>query len=295
MLLIGILVLAKLHLNCLWKQNGKTSLKHYYNNIPKEISMKTLSLTAWFWLTLAGYLAIAGGTGLAFAEETHIMIRARAVDAKFIGSGVGGMRAVVEDPKTGVILDEGEIRGSTGDTTLLMRTPPERGQQIATEATAGYLATVNIERPRLLRFRIWGPLGAHQSQQEAAVTSWVIPGRDIIGDGIIINLPGFIVDAWTHVSRDNQVHIHAKITMMCGCPIMKDGLWPPDRLEVKAILTQNGEKLREITLPFAGPANLFQGKTSIKEPGIYEIIVYSYDKTTGNTGANQTMVQIASE
>ncbi len=238
---------------------------------------------------------MAGGASPAFAEETHIMIRARAVDAKFIGSGVGGMRAVVEDPETGVILDEGQIRGSTGDTTLLMKTPLERSQQIATEATAGYLATVNIERPRLLRFRIWGPSGARQSQQEAAVTSWVIPGRDIVGDGIIINLPGFIVDAWTHVSEDNQVHIYAKITMMCGCPIMKDGLWPPDKLEVKAILMQNSEKLREITLPFTGTANLFQGKTAIKEPGIYEMIVYAYDKVTGNTGVNQTMVRIASE
>lgn len=257
--------------------------------------MKTLSLTAWFWLILTGYLTMGGGTSPAFAEETHIMIRARAVDAKFIGSGVGGMRAVVEDPKTGVILDKGQILGSTGDTNLLMKASPERGQQTATEATAGYLATVNIERPRLLRFRIWGPSGALQSQQEAAVTSWVIPGRDIIGDGIIINLPGFIVDAWTHVSEGNQVHIHTKITMMCGCPIMKDGLWPPGKLEVKAILMQNGEKLREITLPFAGPANLFQGKTAIQEPGIYEIIVYSYDKITGNTGANQTMVEITSE
>lgn len=253
--------------------------------------MKAISSKSWFWLAIAGFLAI-GGKSPAFGEETHIMIRARAVDAKFIGSSVGGMRAVVEDVETGAILAQGQIRGDTGDTDLLMRTPPERGQRITTETTAGYLATVDLERPRLLRFRVWGPTGARQSQQEATVTSWVIPGKDIIGDGIVIDLPGFIVDAWTRVSAGGQTDIYGKITMMCGCPIMRDGLWPPEKFEVKAILLRNGEKLREIALSFTGSVNLFQGKTVIEEPGVYEVVVYSYDKMTGNTGANQTMLQI---
>lgn len=257
--------------------------------------MKTIPWASWFRFSIAGLLIVIGGADSALAEKTHIMLRVRAVDAKFIGSGVGGMRAVIEDAESGAILDEGLILGDTGDTNLLLKTPPARGQRITTDTTAGYLATVDIEQPRLLRFRVWGPLGARQSQQEVAVTAWVIPGKDITGDGIIINLPGFIVDAWTRAAEGGQIDIYAKIMMMCGCPIMRDGLWPPEKFEVKAILMQNGEKLREITLPFIGPANLFRGRTAVEEAGIYELVIYGYDKITGNTGANQTMVHIASE
>lgn len=230
-----------------------------------------------------------------FATETKIMVRAKAVDAKFIGTSVGGVRAVVEDAETGEVLDQGWINGSTGSTSTLIKEPIKRGQRLTDDKTAGYLATVDINSPRLLRFKLIGPYGFRQALQEASVTSWVIPGKDILGDGIVLNMTGFIVDAWTRVLEGGQVDIYTKATMLCGCPIYPDGLWDPKNYEVTAIIMQDDVKLDEVKLDFTGPVGMFSGKTSIKNDGNYKAIVYIFDKTTGNVGVDRTMFEISEE
>lgn len=226
------------------------------------------------------------------AEETKIMIRAQAVDAKFIGTGVGGVRVVVEDAETGEILDEGWINGGTGDTDLLVKNPIKRGQTLTDDKTAGFLAEVDLEAPRLLKFKLMGPYGYRQSLQEATVTSWVVPGKHLLGDGIILNMPGFIVDAWTQVLEGGKVEFYTKASLLCGCPITKDGLWKPDNYEVKAILMQNEETIAEVPLEFTGPVGMFSGKTEIKQSGHYKAIVYMVDPTTGNVGVDRTMFEV---
>lgn len=228
----------------------------------------------------------------AIAAETQIMVRAKAVDSKFIGTSVGGIRTIVEDAETGEILDEGWINGGTGDTALLMENPLKRGVPQTDDKTAGFLAKVDIDTPRLLRFKLIGPYGYQQAYQEASVTSWVVPGKDILGDGIIITLTGFIVDAWTRVLEGGQVDIYTKASLLCGCPITKDGLWQADNYEAKAIIMRDDKNIDEVTLNFTGPAGMFSGKTTITEPGHYKAIVYLYDAKTGNVGVDRSMFEI---
>ncbi len=228
----------------------------------------------------------------AIAAETQIMVRAKAVDSKFIGTSVGGIRTIVEDAETGEILDEGWINGGTGDTALLMENPLKRGEPQTDDKTAGFLATVDIDAPRLLRFKLIGPYGYQQAYQEASVTSWVVPGKDILGDGIIITLTGFIVDAWTRVLEGGQVDIYTKASLLCGCPITKDGLWQADNYEAKAIIMRDDKNIDEVTLNFTGPAGMFSGKTTITEPGHYKAVVYLYDAKTGNVGVDRSMFEI---
>ncbi len=244
-------------------------------------------------LFLALLLPLATALSLpAQAENTQIMIRAQATDAKFIGSSVGGVRVVVEDAETGEILDEGWIDGGTGDTDLLIKNPIKRGQKLTDEKTAGFVAEVDIDAPRLLKFKLMGPYGYRQSLQEASVTSWVVPGKDLMGDGIILNMPGFIVDAWTQVLEGGKIEFYTKASLLCGCPITKDGLWKPDNYEVKAVLMQDEEKIAEVPLEFTGPMGMFSGKTDIKKAGHYKAIVYMVDPTTGNVGVDRTMFEV---
>lgn len=231
----------------------------------------------------------------AFATETSVMVRAKAVDAKYIGTGVGGVKVVVEDAETGEILDQGWIKGDTGSTDTLIKAPISRGQILTDDATAGFLAKVEITSPRLLRFKLIGPYGFRQSLQEATVTSWVIPGKDILGDGITLNMPGFIVDAWTNVLEGGHVDIFTKASMLCGCPIYPDGPWDPSHYEVTAILMQDEVKVDEVTLAFTGPVGIFSGKTTLTQPGNYKAIVYIFDKKTGNVGVDRTMFEISEE
>ena len=242
-------------------------------------------------------LFIAATAGLlfstaSFATETSVMVRAKAVDAKFIGTSVGGIKVVVEDAETGEILDSGWINGGTGSTKAIIKEPITRGQVLTDDKTAGFLAKIDLNSPRLLRFKLVGPYGYRQALQEASVTSWVIPGKDILGDGIILNMPGFIVDAWTRVLEGGKLEIYTKASLLCGCPIYPDGPWDPKNYEATAILMQNETKVGEINLDFTGPVGMFSGKTTLKQNGHYKAIVYLFDKTTGNVGVDRTMFEI---
>jgi len=228
----------------------------------------------------------------AMAIETSVMIRAKAVDAKYIGTSVGGVKVVVEDAETGEILDQGWINGGTGSTKAIIKEPITRGQVLTDDKTAGFLAKVDINSPRLLRFKLVGPYAYRQALQEATVTSWVIPGKDILGDGITLNMPGFIVDAWTRVLEGGKLEIYTKASLLCGCPIYPDGPWDPKNYEATAILMQNDEKVGELSLDFTGPVGLFSGKTTLEQAGYYKAIVYLFDKTTGNVGVDRTMFEI---
>lgn len=227
-----------------------------------------------------------------FAEPTQIMVRAKAVDSKFIGSSVGGVKAIVEDAETGEILDQGWIKGGTGDTAVLIENPLKRGVRQTSDTTAGYLATVDIDSPRLLRFKLIGPYGYRQALQESSMTSWVVPGKDMLGDGIILSMTGFIVDAWTQVVEGGTVDIMTKASLLCGCPITHDGHWQADNYEATAIIMQDEAKLDEVSLDFIGPVGMFRGQTKITTPGHYKAIVYLYDKNTGNVGVDRTMFEI---
>lgn len=228
----------------------------------------------------------------AFAEPTQIMVRAKAVDSKFIGSSVGGIRAVVEDAETGEILDQGWIKGGTGDTSVLIENPLKRGERQTDDKTAGFLANVDIDTPRLLRFKLMGPYAYRQSMHESTMTSWVVPGKHILGDGIIINMTGFIVDAWTRVIQGGQVDIMTKASLLCGCPITKDGHWQGGNYEVTAIILLDDKKVDEVSLNLKGPDGMFNGQTRITKPGHYKAVVYLYDKNTGNVGVDRTMFEI---
>jgi hypothetical protein len=226
------------------------------------------------------------------AEPTQIMIRAKANDAKFIGTSVGGARVIVEDAESGEMLDSGWINGGTGNTDTLIKQPIQRGQTLTDEKTAGYLSKIDIDAPRLVRIRIIAPYGYRQSLHEATQTTWVVPGKDILGDGIVLTMPGFIVDTWTQVLEGGKVEFYASASLLCGCPITKSGLWTPDNYEVVAVIMQDDKKLQEVPLTFTGPIGLFSGKTDITQSGHYKAIVYLFDPTTGNVGVDRTMFEV---
>lgn len=144
------------------------------------------------FLLILSLILFARGA-LAAPVETELTVRVQAHDAKFIGSGVGEMNVVVEDADTGALLASGRVSGGTGDTDRLMKTPVARGATLSDEKTAAYTARLMLERSVRVRIRAIGPLAEPDAVQETSVTTWVVPGRAIGGDGIVLRLPGLIV------------------------------------------------------------------------------------------------------
>ena len=64
----------------------------------------------------------------ATAVPTHITVRVKTKDAKFIGTGIGGALVTIKDAETGEFLAKGVTEGTSGNTSLIMKTPKARGR-----------------------------------------------------------------------------------------------------------------------------------------------------------------------
>lgn len=224
--------------------------------------------------------------------QTKITVRAKAKDAKFIGSSIGGARIIVREKATGEILAEGTTSGSTGNTDLIMREAHQRYEPIAVEGTAKFEAILDIEDPVFVSIEAIAPVNKKQAAITVTTELWIIPGKDITGDGVVLEIPGFVVDVLspqTHqvTSSGSDLKIKGNVVMMCGCPLTSGGLWNADEIEVTALVRKDGERINEIKLDITDQPNIFEGKLDDVSAGLYEITLYAFDPRTGNTGLDK--------
>lgn len=248
-------------------------------------------------LLLVAAAALAVLASSALAEETRIAVRVLAKDAKFIGTSMGGARVTLRDADTGELLAQGLTQGSTGDTARIMKEPWERGKALSTEGSAAFLTTLDLDAPRRIRFTAVGPLAQLQATNEVSATQWVVPGRHLDGgDGILLVMPGFVVDVLAppaHVRMGgvpHEIEIRANLTMTCGCPTEPGGLWDSEGWELTAWIVRDGERIAEVPLAFLGETSQFGATWTAAEPGVYEILVFAWDPANGNTGLDRTTV-----
>lgn len=227
------------------------------------------------------------------SQETSITVRVIANDAKIIGSGVGGARVHIEDTETGEILAQGEQQGETGATRAIMVEPHVRGASILnTPGAAHFTATLRLERPTVVTVVAEGPLGYEHAMQRASTTLLLVPGEDVVGDGIVLSLHGFIVEllepATTPVG--DRAAVRVRIRMLCGCPFTPGGLWDADRLTVSAQVRADGRLIREAPLTYAGERNIFAGSISLADlPTGAALSVIAADAGRANFGKSQEM------
>jgi hypothetical protein len=228
------------------------------------------------------------------AEPTRIDVRVISKGAKFVGTSMGGVAITLRDADTGALLAEGMTAGGTGDTARIMQAQQRHHDPVATDDAAVFHATLELAVPRRIEVTAFGPLAQRQSAASVSSTMWVVPGRHVTGgDGWRLELPGFAVDvlappAHQRVRGAGPVPVRANVVMMCGCPIEPGGPWDASRYEVRATVSRDGVKLRELPLAYAGETSQFAAELGGFEPGAYEVLVYAYDPANGNTGLDRT-------
>lgn len=231
------------------------------------------------------------------AEETRLVVRARARDGKFVGSSMGGAQVVVRDAQTGQVLASGATAGSTGNTQTLMKQPQARGAALADEGSAKFTATVELAEPRLVTVEVTGPGAQRQAQVTSTTQLWLLPGKHIEGDGLIVELPGFVVDVMTpqahefHKLTGGQkltLPLRANLVLMCGCPTEPKGLWDSSRYQLEAQVKHNGKPLSSVPLKYAGKTSTYEAELPVQQKGAYEVTVTAFDPVTGNTGVDRT-------
>lgn len=245
----------------------------------------------------AGIAALLMSMALsAAAAPTSVDVHVLARDAKFVGSGVGGMQVVISDAVTGEVLAQGVTEGGTGDTDLIMG-QRKHGTALVTDGAAGFSASVDLDAPRKVTVRAFGPLGYPESANSVSATEWLLPGKSAGEQGWVLELPGLIVDVHdtpTLVAAADggaPLTVHAKVRMMCGCPLTPGGLWDSKAFQIGAAVMKDGVEVASTVLDYAGEASEFQGALQISRPGIYRLVIRAHQPRTGNTGVvSRTLV-----
>lgn len=238
-------------------------------------------------LLLIGYISNA--------IETRIIVRVKAKDGKFIGSSLGGAYVIIRNKVNQQILAEGKTTGTTGNSEIILKEIRQRYDPYADDGAAKFSASINIDDPTFVTIEVITPYSHKQSQVRALTEMWLIPGKHIIDDGVIMEVSGYIIDILsprTHnyillkSINDKPFKIQANIVLMCGCIITKGGYWNGEEMEVIAIVKKDGIEIKRVDMQIIS-ANLFEGFLDIKDKGDYEFTVYAYNQKTGNTGVDK--------
>ena len=115
--------------------------------------------------------------------------------------------------------------------TSLIMGARERGASVYdTEGAAGFMAELSLSEPTWVEITGEGPLGTPEALRRASTTTLLIPGRDVVGDGIVLELLGFTVELrepgeGSVLPAGEPVDVLARVTMLCGCPTSPEGIW----------------------------------------------------------------------
>lgn len=225
----------------------------------------------------------------AMAVPTTVTVRAISRDAKVIGSGVGGARITIRDVATGKVLAEGMQEGGTGDTKAIMSEPHARnGQPYSGETAASFVATIDLAEPTVVEITAAGPLKYPQAMQKASKTMLLVPGQHITGEGILLEIHGFIID----IQQSQPERVVMKMNMTCGCPIQPGGMWDSDRIAIAASLWRGVEKVAEVPMKYAGEVSMFEASFAGVAPGTYQLRVLASDAVNENFGMATTEVVV---
>jgi len=126
---------------------------------------------------------------------TRVRVRVLSCDAKIVGSLVGGCRVTIRNRDSGELLAAGLQLGGSGDTERIFQ--PSVGRfdtRFDTPGTAVFETEIPLSAPTPVVIDVEGPLAYPASSQKATMTTWLIPGEHVLGDGFVLKLFGFIVE-----------------------------------------------------------------------------------------------------
>jgi hypothetical protein len=151
---------------------------------------------------------------------TKIIVRVVSRDSKVIGSGVGGAFVRIKNLETGEVLAQGKQEGGTGDTDRIMVQPRRRGEPLyGTPDAASFQAEILLEKPTRVEIYTEAPFAYPQAIQKGSKTLTLIPGKHILGEGVIIELNGLIINIVSpspkeSVKKGERVLVRAEVRML---------------------------------------------------------------------------------
>jgi hypothetical protein len=177
----------------------------------------------YFWIVFVSVNIIFLWVPLCFSAEkisTKIIVRVVSRDSKVVGSGVGGAFVRIKNLETGETLAQGKQLGGTGDTDRIMIQPRKRGEVLfGTPDSAFFQAEIPLNKPTQVEIYTEAPLAYPHNIQKGSKTLTLIPGKHILGEGVIIELNGLIVNILSPLSKENlkkgeEILVRAEVRML---------------------------------------------------------------------------------
>ncbi len=236
---------------------------------------------------------------------THIVVRVVAHGALVLGREVGGARVTITDVETGLILATGIQQGEAGDQNQIMRTPHLMQDPIYTTLpSAAFRTTLDLDRPTLVEVSAMGPLAYPSAMQQASKTVMLIPGQDLQGDGIIIDLSGYLVQITGPqpgeplIAKDD-VKLIASIRTLSGTPVRPHGDWDSRQIVIYGEVLIGEKIVERLQLFYTGEKSLFAAPffvpTKKDAPDGVTLRVVAADGTRGNFGVGKESYPVLPE
>jgi len=179
-----------------------------------------LKFTLCFFTIICFVVSFAEPSFSAEKIMTKVIVRVVSKDAKVIGSGVGGAFVRIRNLETGEVLAQGKQEGGTGDTDRIMVQPRRRGEILYGTPDAAFLqAEILLDKATQVEVYTEAPLGYPHAIQKGSKTLTLIPGKHILGEGVIIELNGLIVNILSpstegRLKKGEEVLVRAEVRML---------------------------------------------------------------------------------
>jgi hypothetical protein len=236
---------------------------------------------------------------------TRILVRVVAHGAMVLGREVGGARVTITDVATGQVLATGIQQGETGDQNQIMRTPHLMEEpRYSSRPAAFFSATLDLVKPTLVEIAVEGPLAYPASAQRASETVLLIPGHDLINDGIVIHLYGYLIQidrpkpGESLVAKEDMI-LRASVRTLSGSLVRPHGDWDSRKIHIYGEVLIGERVVERLQMFYSGDKAHFEAPffvpLSKDAPDGITLRVIAADSAAGNFGMSTAKYPVLSE
>ena len=236
--------------------------------------------------------------------QTEVVVRVVAHGALVVGDEVGGARVTITDVATGRILATGVQQGEPGDQNQTMRTPRLMGEPRYSSRSASFRASLELERPTVVEISVAGPLAYPSAIQRDSRTVLLVPGQDMINDGIVFDLYGYIVQIeqpkpGESLIAKEDVKLRATVRMLSGALLRPHGDWDARTTNIFADVMIGDRIVERIQMFYSGEKSVFEAPffvpLNMDAPDGITLRVVAADRSAGNFGMQEAKYPVLPE
>jgi hypothetical protein len=238
-------------------------------------------------------------------RRTTVLVRVVAHGAMVLGREVGGARVTITDLETKQVLATGIQQGEAGDQNQIMRTPHLMEEPVySARPAAAFTTTLELRKPTLVEVTAEGPLAHPASMQHASQTVLLIPGHDLMNDGIVLHLYGYIVQIehpkpGQALMAKDDVRLQASVRTLSGTLVRPHGDWDSRKIRIYGELLIGNRIVERLQMFYSNETGTFDAPFFVPKPdeapnGIV-LRVVATDLTTGNSGVGRADCTVTQE